>query len=168
MPGTSLKNAGKGFESNDSNAAISKPSSLPNRSKESREPSQSPEGAVFANEDSGRVTDSKEIDKYIDKQSTISPKKEVFVADEILSPDAQAVKDLALLRQTNMRIKVEKARSIVEALKASKPVDGRTLYPSCEERIFRYNYDNGNIKTSFVSVWGMYPRPVSQSFMYCC
>ena len=34
------------------------------------------------------------------------------------------------------------------------------MHNACVERIFRYNYDNGNIKSSFVSAEGLYPRPV--------
>jgi len=111
-----------------------------------------------------------EIDKYMDQPIEIadtntntdanarpsSPLKEVFDS----SPEAQAAKDLALLRQFNNKQKVIKARKIVDALKAEQPLDGRLLHTSCIERIFRYNYDNGNIKSSFVSAAGLYARPV--------
>jgi hypothetical protein len=67
----------------------------------------------------------------------------------------------ALQRQLEMREKVKDSRDFVDALKADDNIiDGRTRHTNCIERIHRYNYDNGNLKLSFVSAPGLLVRPV--------
>jgi hypothetical protein len=103
----------------------------------------------------------REIDKYmVDNEKTSSLPLEVKDLDAEEEPDSEEAKQLALQRQENNRIRVAAARQVVADLTDLNPIDGRTLFNSCKERIFRYNYDNGNIKTSFVSIDSLYPRPI--------
>ena len=75
----------------------------------------------------------------------------------------ERLKALALQRQLEMRAKVEEARRGMNALKEDDTiVDGRTLHLNVTERVYRYNYDTGELKTSFVSHedWKAMPRRV--------
>ncbi len=114
----------------------------------------------------------REIDKYIlgDSQTNnVVPvpgpsqnTPEIVSLTSEGNADEEEEKRLALLRQANNKAKVEKARAVIVSLleKTEENKDARTMFTDVIERVFRYNYDNGNLKTSFVSAPGMYPRPV--------
>ena len=100
--------------------------------------------------DSGK----REIDKYMKPDRSESPSKQIVDLQQEEERDAEFEKQLAIERQENARKKVAAARAVVADLRAKREagdLDARNQFPACNERIFRYNYDNGNIKTSFVS-----------------
>lgn len=114
---------------------------------------------------------SREIDKYLTgktangevRSGSASPIKEseiVNLNDDDNNDQDHEAKELALLRQANNKAKVVRARGIVNELLQKNEIDGRLLFTDTIERTFRYNYDNGNLKTSFVSAPGMYSRPI--------
>ena len=115
-----------------------------------------------ARPESKAVTDTIESKETTNTQPK-SNDTDIIGGDEDETEDDQRLKALALQRQLEMKAKVEEARKAMNALKADDTiVDGRTLYTNVTERVFRYNYDTGQIKTSFVSRegWDEMPRRV--------
>ena len=93
------------------------------------------------------------------------------MSEEAAEEDDEAARQEALRRTAEAREKVAAARYIVDSLHADRAngdtVDGRKMHMSCIERGFFYNYDNGNLKTSFVSAPGVISARPVEVFRMC-